>query len=235
MRCMKIIKIVVLTLLFGGIWACYPTGEPQEESRTIELGQAESVELYLKMGAGELRLYGGAKELMDGSFLYNVERWKPEIDYTISGSRGLLEIRQGKKSGVPMGKTRNRWDISLNDDVPIDFRVDFGAGEGNLDLRGLTLKSLDIDMGVGSLTVDLTGEREQDLDVSIEGGIGSATVYLPDDIGVRVKVDKGIGSVHARSMNKEENVYTNDVFGKTEVLIDMEIEAGIGSIDLKLK
>ena len=235
MKSIKILKILFLTVLFVGFWACYPTGNIQEETRTVELGKAESVEIDLDMGAGELRLYGGAGELMEGSFVYNVERWKPEIDYTISGSRGLLKIRQGKSSGVPIGKRRNRWDISLNDNVPLDIRVDFGAGEGKLDLRGLMLKSLNIDMGVGSLTVDLADEWEQDMDVSIEGGVGSATVYLPEDIGVRVKVDKGIGSVHARRMNKEGHVYTNDAYGKTEVSIDMDIEAGIGSINLKLK
>ncbi len=235
MKSIKILKLLFLTLFFVGFWACYPTGKTQEETQTVELGEAESVEIDLDIGTGELRLYGGSGELMEGSFVYNVERWKPEIDYSVSGTRGLLKIRQGKSSGMPVGKKRNRWDISLNNDVPLDLRIDFGAGKGKLDLRGLMLESLNIDMGVGSLTLDLADEWKQDLDVSIDGGVGSATVYLPEDVGVRVRVDKGIGSVHARGMHKEGHVYTNDAYGKTEVSIDMDIEAGIGSINLELK
>ncbi|MEE9389730.1 MAG: LiaF domain-containing protein, partial [Candidatus Aminicenantaceae bacterium] len=105
----------------------------------------------------------------------------------------------------------------------------------NLDLRGLILNSLDIDMGVGELTVDLSGEQKQSFDVSVDGGVGSATIYLPIDVGVRVEVDGGIGSVNAKSMIKDRGVYINDAYGKTEVTIDVEVDAGIGSIDLILR
>ncbi|TET70604.1 MAG: hypothetical protein E3J56_07705 [Candidatus Aminicenantes bacterium] len=235
MRCKRVLKILLITIIVGGISACVEVGELKEETHTIQLGEAESVELELNMGAGELRLQGGGGELMEGTFLYNVDRWKPEIDYYVSGNRGILNIRQGKKSGIPVGKTRNKWDINLNNDVPLDIEINFGAGEGKLDFRGLTLSSLDIDMGVGDLTVDLSGEQRQNLDVSIDGGVGSGTLYLPENIGVRVHVDGGIGSISAKGMNKDGKVYTNDAYGKTDVSIDIKIEAGIGSIDLKLK
>ena len=87
----------------------------------------------------------------------------------------------------------------------------------------------------GELTVDLSGEQKQNLEVVIDGGIGSATLYLPRHIGVRVRVDGGLGSVNARGMNKKGNVYTNETYGKTDVSIEIDIDAGIGSIDLELK
>lgn len=228
-------KIFFLILSITGMLACVKVGELVEDTHTVQLGAAESVELELDMGAGELVLYGGADDLMEGYFRYNVERWQPEIDYYISDRKGILEIQQGKSSGIPVGNTRNKWDISLSNDVPIDINIDFGAGKGKLDFRGLKLKSLDIEMGVGSLKVDLSDEWTQNLDVDIEGGIGSATVYLPEDIGVRVNVEKGIGSVNARGLTKSGHFYTNDAYGKTDVSIELNIEAGIGSIDLSLK
>jgi len=231
----KFINIFIFFLVISVINGCVAVGELKEETHNVELGEIESVEINLRMGQGELRIDSGAKELMKGTFLYNVRRWKPDIDYSDFAGKGRLVIRQGRRSGIPIGKTRNRWDISLNDEIPIDLVVDFGAGKGVLDLRGLDLQSLEIDMGVGDLTVDLSGDLEQDLYVTIDGGIGSAKVYLPENIGVRVNVDKGIGSVHARGMVKRGNSYTNEAFGKTETTIDVEIDAGIGSIDLRLK
>jgi len=235
MRSMDILKISILFLAIAGMGACVAAGDLMEDTHTVQLGDAKSVKLYLNIGAGELELQGGARDLMEGDFLYNIERWEPEINYHVSDSQGTLRIRQGKTRGVPVGNTKNRWDISLNNDVPLDLNVNFGAGKGTLDLRGLILESLDIDMGVGELRVDLSGERKESLRVKIDGGIGSATVYLPEEIGVRVEVDKGIGSVHARGLHKSGDIFTNDAYGKTDVTIKMEIEAGIGSIDLKLK
>jgi hypothetical protein len=235
MRFSQIPKILLLIFLIGGISACVAVGDLVEETETVELGEAESVELDLDIGAGELKVQGGAKELMEGYFVYNIERWKPEILYSVAGNRGKLKVKQGECCGMAIGKTRNKWNISVSNDVPLDIKVDFGAGEGNLDLRGLILNSLEIDMGVGELKVDISGEQKKSLDVSVDGGVGSATIYVPVDVGVRVEVDGGIGSVNARGMIKKRGAYTNDAYGKTDVTIDVDIDAGIGSIDLIMK
>ena len=235
MHALKFLAVILTLALLLGTMACVEVGDMEVLTRAIELGEAETVTLELRMGAGELDIHGGARELMDATFSYNVEKWKPRIRYDVLGRKGLLKIRQGKSSGVPMGSTRNRWDISLNEDVPIGIKIDFGAGEGNLDLRELQLQSLDIDMGVGDLEVDLSGERQDDLRVDVDGGVGSATFYLPEDVGVRVRVDKGIGSVDAPGLQKDGSVYTNKAYGTSETTIKISIDAGIGSITLKTR
>jgi hypothetical protein len=235
MRHTKILRILFIALLIGGIVACVKVGELKEETQAVQLGEAESVDVELKIGTGELRLGGGASQLMEGYFLYNVDRWRPEVDYHVFGKRGTLKVRQTKTSGMPVGNAKNKWEISLNNDVPIDLEIDFGVGEGKLDFRGIKLQSLNIDMGVGELTVDLTGERSVSLDIIIDGGVGSGTIYLPEEIGVRVKVDGGLGSIDAIGMNKDGHVFTNDSYGKTDVSMDIEIDAGIGSLDLIVK
>ena len=231
----KKIYIILFLALFAGFTACVEVGDMETETKTVALGEAESVELELAMGAGELEVHAGAQDLMEATFSYNVERWKPEVDYSVFGRKGTLEIKQGKGRGVPMGSTRNRWDIALAKGVPLSIKIDFGAGEGDIDLRDLRLESLDIDMGVGDLTVDLSGDREQDLRVNVDGGVGSATLYLPEGVGVRAVVDKGIGSVDAENMQKDGNEYTNEAYGRSAVTINVKISAGIGSIDLKVK
>ena len=192
-------------------------------------------DVRLDMGVGELRLQGGASSLMEGHFKYNIEHWKPKVEYRVIGSRGVLKVKQGKSRRMHVGRKRNIWDVSLNDDVPLDLFVDCGVGDSDLDLRGLTLKSLEIDMGIGELTVDLAGELERDLDIVVDCGIGSTTIFLPENIGVRARVDHGIGSVNARGFKKRGGVYTNDAYGETKVTIDIEVDSGIGSLDLRLR
>jgi len=231
----KIKAILIVTLLLGSVSACVEVGELREDYHAVKLERAQTVEARFKMSAGELSLKGGARDLMEGYFEYNVDLWKPDVDYFVSGRKGRLSIKQTGRTGIPIGNSKNKWDINLCRDVPIDLKIDFGAGEGHLDLRRIDIRDLDIDMGVGELTIDLTGELKENLKVNIDGGIGSATIYLSKDVGVRVKVDGGIGSVDARGMRKNDHTYTNDAYGKTDITINIEIDAGIGSIDLRLK
>ena len=125
-------------------------GKLQEESKSVDLNNADSVRAQLKMGAGELNVTGGAEQLMDGDFSYNVSEWKPKVSYGVSGGNGELLVKQGSaNSGSLDGKARNEWDISLNEEVPTDLVVKMGAGESDLDLDSLTLKGVDLKMGAG--------------------------------------------------------------------------------------
>jgi hypothetical protein len=232
----KRVLVLLIILIFSFVSAaCVGVGETEVETRSVELGDVENAVVELDMGAGELDVHGGTRELMEATFTYNVDKWKPQVDYHATGRKGVLKIRQGKAEGIPVGDTKNRWDISLSDSVPIDLKIDMGAGQGILDLKDIRLNSLDIDGGVGELKLDLAGERTQDLDVNIDGGIGSATIYLPEDIGVKVHVDGGIGSVNASGLNKRDGSYTNDAFGESGATITIRIDAGIGSIDLRTR
>ncbi|MGB2907370.1 MAG: toast rack family protein [Candidatus Aminicenantaceae bacterium] len=233
LRSKALLGIAIVSLLW--LNACVRVGEFQEETRNFPLENHSAAAVFLKMGTGELRIQAGARVLLEGIFSFNVEEWRPEFEHITRGDTVQLTVRQGDVSGIPMGKSKNRWDIYLNEKLPLDLEVDFGAGEGRLDLRGLNLRSLEIDMGIGDLTVDLSGEHDQDLHVIIDGGVGSATVYLPEDIGVKVYVDKGIGSVDARGFTKRGDVYTNDAYEDSEITLSVDIDTGIGSIDLKLK
>ncbi len=226
---------LLVILLAAGFVGCEVAGQIIDDIQTIELGKAEFVDVKLDMGVGELDLHGGARELMEAEFRYNIDQWKPDVKYRVTGNRGVLTVKQGKSRHMTVGRKRNEWDIGLNDDVPLNLTIDCGVGESKLDLAGLTLKSLDIDMGIGELIVDLSGELKQSLDIVIDCGIGSATIYLPQEIGIRARIDHGIGSVNARGFKKSRGIYTNDAYGETDISINIEVDSGIGSLDLKLK
>ena len=232
-------------------------GKLRTESETVELGDAKSVRVDISMGAGELDVTGGADELLEADFTYNVDEFKPEVKY--SGSTLIVrqpEVRVGVRSLASLGDYRYEWDLRLNDDVPIDMEIDLGAGEADLVLGSLSLTRLDIargagelrvdlsgassltrldiDGGAGRLTLDLTGDWQNDLKARIEGGVGEKTLRLPTDVGVRVEVETGVGSVDARGLRKEGNVYTNDAYGESDVTLDVDLEVGVGAVDLEL-
>jgi hypothetical protein len=210
-------------------------GEMQRESQSIQAQNANSVRANLKMGAGELNLTGGADQLIEADFAYNVADWKPKVNYDVSGETGELTVRQGGGGGVRLGgDARNEWDIRLNDEVPTNLSVQMGAGESDLDLDDLTLRGLDLEMGAGRTTIDLTGDYDRDLVASIQGGVGQATVQLPSEVGVRVEAQGGLGEINAEGLQKEGEAYVNDAYGDSEVTLDVDIQGGVGQINLEV-
>jgi hypothetical protein len=120
-------------------------GKMQRESKSVDPKDAQSARAQLKMGAGELNLTGGADQLMEGDFSYNVSDWKPKVSYDVSGDKGELVVRQGGAEGSNLGgDARNEWDVRLNDEVPTDLVVQLGAGESDLDLDSFTMTGLNL-------------------------------------------------------------------------------------------
>ena len=246
--------LLMATACAGGV----RVGDLQTESQTVELGDADSVDVEIQMGAGELDISGGANELLEASFTYNVEELNPHATY----SDGRLEVRdsdvnEGIRSLFDLDEYRNEWDLKFNESVPMEMNVDLGAGRSKLALGALALTSLNIDggagevdldlsssqslnrldfnMGAGEVTVNLTGDWQNDLDARIEGGLGEITVKLPSNVGVRVDVQTGIGSVDASGLSRDGDTYTNDAYGVSDVTLQIDVEGGVGQINLEVE
>ena len=210
-------------------------GKMQHHSKSVDPKNAQSARAHLKMGAGELNLTGGADQLMEANFSYNVSKWKPKVSYDVSDKKGKLVVEQGSANGANLsGGARNEWDISMNDEVPTDLVVQVGAGESDLDLDSLTLTGVDLKMGAGKTTVDLTGDYAQSFDATIEGGVGDATVLLPSEIGVKAKVASGLGGINAKGLKKVGDSYVNDAYGESDTNLRVDVKGGVGEINLKV-
>lgn len=256
----SMLRIMVLAL---ALTACQFTrvdvGSLQEVTETVERQDAREARITVSMGTGELNIGAGSANLMEGEFAYNVEAWEPEISYEVSDGTGILEVRQPPMEeavGIPVGEITNRWNLTFSAALPLEMHVTLGAGEyqlslAELDVRRLSLEGgageatvdlgdslerLDIKAGIGEMKINLSSDdgRAANLNGTIQGGVGSMTLMLPDDVGVRVEVQQGLGSVNAAGFNQEGDVYTNDAYGESEVAIDLRIESGVGEVTLRL-
>ncbi|HYI16611.1 MAG TPA: toast rack family protein [Thermomicrobiales bacterium] len=217
--------------------ACSETGETQNESEGADLNGATSAEVFLRMGAGDLDLTGGSDRMLDAGFTYNVEDWDPQVDWDVSNGHGRLEIDQsgsGSVSLFDLDDIENEWDLSLNDDIPMTLDVELGAGDGTLNLGSLTLTRLDVQTGAGETTIDLTGDWANDLDATVEAGVGRVKLLLPADVGVRVETDTGIVDMDHDGLTKDGDVYTNDAFGVSDATLTINVDAGVGQVELEV-
>jgi hypothetical protein len=211
----------------------WDAGPPQTVSQTVKLGDAKSARVEIDMPAGELSVDSGANELLEADFSYRSPSSRPEVEYNVSEGQGRLTIRQrGSASG--RGSGHNKWDLHLSDKVPLELKVDQGAGRATLTLGGLSLSRLDVDLGAGETIVDLTGDWKNDLTANIDGGVGKATIRLPGDVGVRATAHGGIGAINVHGLIKEGDAYVNEAYGKSPVTVKVKVEGGVGEINLEL-
>ena len=210
----------------------YRTGETQQKQEVIPLNDAASARVTLKMGAGDLRVGAGSDQLAETRFSYNVPSWQPTIDYSADGGEAELKIEQPKVTGLGTGSIRNVWDLDFNPDIPLRLDVKLGAGESRLDLSRLTFTRLKMKTGVGFAEVDLTGDRQQDAEIEIRGGVGEVDVLLPADVGVRVRAAGGLGEIDAQGLSRKGDLYLNEAYDGTGPTLSLDIEGGVGGIDL---
>ncbi|HKT81113.1 MAG TPA: toast rack family protein [Vicinamibacterales bacterium] len=207
------------------------TRESQTITRTVELDHAESVDVELKMGAGELHVEGGAPKLLDASFRFNVPSWEPVVDYQGGGSRGRLRIEQGDGAGS-FGNTENTWSLKLNDDVPIDLVAHLGAGQATMAIGALDLRRLEIHQGVGELQLDLRGTPEHSYEVNVNGGVGSAHIRLPHSVGIVANATGGIGSIDVSGLSQRGDTWYNPNHENDPVSIRVNVKGGVGEIKI---
>ena len=67
-------------------------GPMEHETKVLELDKSELTRAEIKIGAGELRVSGGATKLMEGDFDYNDPGSKPQVEYHSTGVRSDIEI-----------------------------------------------------------------------------------------------------------------------------------------------
>lgn len=58
----------------------FRVGALRTDSETVELGNAESVRADIQMSFGEIAIRGGASDLMEAEFTYNVDELEPLVD-----------------------------------------------------------------------------------------------------------------------------------------------------------
>lgn len=234
-RCLLLTLALLTTLLLAACISDARVGPMVTESQSVELGGAAPVAVELDLGAGDLEVTGGTEKLLEADFAYNVARLKPEVIY----ADGALVVRQPEASGLPnlqnIAGYHSEWKLRLHDTTPMTLKVKTGAGASDLHLAGLALTQVDVTLGAGSSKLDLRGDWAQDLDVALETGAADITVQLPKDVGARVVVEAGMGGVDATGLTQDGNVYTNAAYGVSPVTLNVDIEAGIGWIDLAVE
>ena len=227
----RFVPLLLALLLAGCHGTIVAPGPLQHETHSIELDKTEMARVELHMGAGELTVTGGSPRLLDADFTYDNSALKPIVRYTPSSFRGQLSIEQPNVHSASSASDY-QWKLSLNDALPLDVITNLGAGNAEMNLGGMTLRSVEVHMGVGNLDMDLRGDPKRDYNVEIHGGVGNASVRLPSGVGIVADAKGGIGNIDAEGLEKRNGRWVNAKHEDAKVTIHLDIRGGVGNITL---
>jgi predicted membrane protein len=149
------------------------------------------------------------------------------------GDPARLSLKTRGSVGITAGPgNRYAWDFSFHPDVALDLTIDAGMGDVNLDLRELTLTSVNVNAGMGAVTIKLpeTGE----FDVEVDGGMGTVVIEVPAGMGVRLQTDAAIvGHTIPAGYTHNNNRYTSPNYDTAKNRADIQVDLGVGSITIR--
>lgn len=257
---MKIKEVVIwvfvlLFMFFTKAFGAEPTG--YDFKKIIETGKTKVVRTNIDFLAGKLFITGSTENLAECYYGRGFLYLKPEMTYHEAGKTGYLNIETKKLKGQDWEDfDDNRWDLLLNPNISNSIAIKLNAGEANIDLSGCNLNRFDyrmtagessinlqntsvpfmlFNMMAGEAEIDLTGKWHNDLEAEIKGGVGKLNLKVPYDYGVRVFVNGLIGEAKLPFFNRKGKVYVNDAFGKSKHTLYINIDAGIGEINVTME
>lgn len=117
------------------------------------------------------------------------------------------------------------------------------AGASSMDMKNFgnaNFKYFSFEGGVGSFDLDLRGKYSGYSRVKIEVGMGSMKLTLPDDIPVRVETN-GAGWLSSIDFHRidleaiDDDTYESEDYEDAAIKLLVEIDVGLGSVDIYQK
>jgi hypothetical protein len=231
-----------LVLIALGAWVLWGAarGRPEinAEQVAIPLGSAERARVRVDYGAGRLNLAAGAgvEELLSGTFTGGVDhRERQEGDTLVSALRTPEGVFGPFMTPWSWGGGHGlEWNVRLNAETPMALELHTGASATTLDLSALKVTDLSLETGASSTEVTVPA-RAGLTRMTLKAGVAAVNIHVPAGVGARIRVQSGLGAIHvdeARFPNRG-GVHQSDDYDTAENKVDMVIEMGLGSVDVR--
>jgi len=231
----KIITTIICCLLIN---AAIFGEEKKVERYDIPLEKLEESEIRIEFNLGSLEIRTGSDDyLLRGAVIYRDERLKPHIRHKKIGNRSKLhlytEAEDYNKSVNSVfdlfdkkdwDDVENDWKLEFTKAIPLEYSINLGMAEGEMDFTGQQINEMEIECGMGDVSVQVNEPNRIEMkSFTVETGMGEFSgVGLGNLNSQRFTVDCGMGS-------------TNLAFdGKIKTDMEGEISVGMGSVSIEL-
>jgi len=223
--------LLIIALGIGMIVGFYSRHMPiVGQQVSIPLEGAASAFIKLDHGAGRLTLHSGAGsgEILNGRFSNGLD-YKSRLD----GDRLEVKLRTPRPVWAWWPGETLDWEVNLNPLIPLSLKFDSGASSSVLDLIDLKVIDLDIDTGASKTELTLPANAGS-THVDIDTGASSLKVIIPSGVAASIRVKSGMASVSidARFPHLDGGLYQSPDYSTASNRVDLNIDAGVGSIEI---
>jgi len=204
------------------------------ESLSIPLESAQEAVIDINHGAGLLKIGAGASpaKLVEGTFVGGVEH---RVEYSSQWASLTLSTPSNLIFGIPggVGSEGLRWDLRLNDTIPMEVRLHTGAGETRVDFSSLLVSKVSLQTGASSTVITLPA-RAGFTSVDVHAGAASVVLRVPQGVAGRIHLKTGlVGSkIDNTRFPFNGSVYQTPDYESAENRVEIFVEAGVASIEI---
>ena len=159
-----------------------------------------------------------------------------EMDLKAVGALGDMDFTGLQLTRLDLDLGAGDFDVRFDKPNGVEMsNLTLDAGASQLNVTGIGNagpKRMTVQGGAGEITLDFTGAWPQSADVRITAGVGAITLYLPDDVGVRVEPEGKLTNVNVDGLRRRGSAYVNDAFGEAETELRIKVTTGFGTLHL---
>jgi hypothetical protein len=246
-RVVRLLGLLIALVVLGGLISyvmlqggATPSQRPAADTETVSQGLQDAerglVTLRLAAGAVSVGALSDSPNFVEAKIEYSARSRQVVQNFAVRNGRAEFELRGDLEnplwtSGPGADET---WQVRLTPRVPLDMRIDTGAGRVEADLSGLQVTQLDLDMGVGSTTLTLPAV-DGTATVSVNLAVGEVTVVIPAGVGVKMRANKLLSSVNiaGQRLTRSGDEWVSPNYATATSKVDLRIDNVIGSINVR--
>lgn len=158
------------------------------------------------------------------------------IDYSNGGEEAKIVLRERNPKISLKGNKGYKSNLALSDKIYWNIKGDIGAVNGNMDFRNLRVNNLDLDFGAGDIDL-LLGNNVENLNVDIDAGATNINITVPEDLGVRVKLDGALKHSNLNDLNwkRENGWYISPNYETSLSKASIKVDMGVGNFKIKVE
>ncbi len=229
-------------LLLAGIWLVVSafvspaseevTGEITEVGTVVDLQGARRASLEFDHGAGQIRITGGAPP--DVLLMAN-QGTGLKVSSQLEGDWLKVKVDCGPSFVPFIGPESGVWIFRLNEEIPLNLKVETGASQVMLDLSDLQVVYFKLDGGASSVTL-IPPARVPGALMDIDAGVSHLDIRVPEGVAARIRLKETIGAFSVdlqRFPLLEDRIYQSVDYDQATYRVEITLEAGLSSVTVR--
>lgn len=223
-----------------------PTSEPvlysmelrydEDNGRPMHDYDAASHELRVGLSDQSVRLMH-RHDNGEGEMRLSLSRAVPmRLDLELGATEGRLDLGglSVRDLRLQVGASETRVDFTAPNPVAMrDLAVELGAASITMrHLANARTADMRVHGGVGGAELDFGGEWTQDVSLDLDVSLGKVTLVVPDEVGIRLDVNRFLSSVSGDDLQKRGNTWYSDNWERARYRLRVTAKSAFGGIEV---